>query len=122
MKKNSSVIHDSNVIDQCKKATVSNRVLKSSEAKTHAFDCNIQQIKCKEFDVLYYGLFFDDSIEIFCMRSSEVLKHPGYSNKQHRGNTGEGQFHIKRDNIDYHRKNHLIKTLSYDELYNLLSN
>ena len=37
------------------------------------FDCNIQQVKRLEFDVLYYGLFFADRIAIFKMHSSEIL-------------------------------------------------
>ena len=49
--------------------------------------------------IRYYGLFFADKILIFKMSSSEVLKCPGYSNKQHRNNIGEGQFHINNDNL-----------------------
>ncbi len=52
--------------------------------------------------------------------SDEVEKIDGYSNKQHRGNIGEGQFHITNSNIKKHRKQHLKDTLSYEELYKLL--
>ena len=94
--------------------------MSSSDVGIYAFDCNIQQVKRKEFDVLYYGLFFADQIEIFRMKSSEILGCPGYSDKQHRGNEGEGQFHLNQDNISYHRKQHLQRTLTYEELYKLL--
>lgn len=36
------------------------------------FNSNIQQIKAFEFDLLYYGLFFEDQIAIFSMTSDEV--------------------------------------------------
>ena len=37
-------------------------------------------------------------------------------------NEGEGQFHLNRSSIDYHMKNHFVQWLTYEELYNLLSN
>ena len=56
MKENDDRIRDDNVIDQCKKANLANRAMKSSETNRYSFDCNIQQVKRKEFDLLYYGL------------------------------------------------------------------
>lgn len=38
------------------------------------FDCNIQQIKPDLFEVIYYGLFFEDRIIIFKMESKDMLK------------------------------------------------
>lgn len=122
MRKNTAKIRESNVIDQCKKANLANRAMKSAEISKYKFDCNIQQIKPKEFDILYYGLFFADKIEIFKMNTSEVFNCPGASKKQHRGNKGEGQFHIKPDNIDYHHTHYYVASLTYEELYNLLKN
>jgi len=119
MKENEARIREDNVIDQCYKANLANRAMNSYESGR--FDCNIQQVKRTEFDVLYYGLFFADRIEIFMMQSSEILSCPGYSDKQHRGNEGEGQFHLNQDNIEYHRQHHLQRVLTYEELYNLLS-
>ncbi|MCR4761189.1 MAG: hypothetical protein K5705_13155 [Oscillospiraceae bacterium] len=121
MKENDARIRDNNVIEQCFKANLANRAMNSTEVELYPFDCNIQQIKRNEFDVLYYGLFFADQIEIFMMRSADVLYCPGYSDKQHRGNEGEGQFHLNQDNIEYHRHNHLQRVLTYAELYDLLS-
>lgn len=120
MKENDDKIRDDNVIDQCKKANLANRAMKSTETGEYSFDCNIQQVKRKEFDVLYYGLFFADKIEIYRMSSDEVLECPGYSDKQHRGNEGEGQFHLNESNIEYHRRNYLDRVLSYEELFDLL--
>lgn len=122
MKENDDKILDTNVISQCKKANLANRSMKSSDVeKGFAFDCNIQQVKTKEFQVLYYGLFFADCIRIFSMTKDEVLKCPGYSNKQHRGNEGEGQFHLNQGTLHYHMENHLKRVLTYEELYDLFS-
>ena len=121
MKANEAVINRSNAIDQCKKANLGNRALNSTEMYEYDFDCNIQQVKRLEFDVLYYGLFFADRIAIFKMHSSEILSCFGYSDKQHKGNEGEGQFHLNRSSIDYHMQNHFVQWLTYEELYNLLS-
>lgn len=120
MKENDDTIRDDNVIDQCKKANLSNRAMKSTETDTYPFDCNIQQVKRREFDILYYGLFFSDQIEIFKLESNKIASLDGYSDKQHRGNEGEGQFHLNQDNIEAHRTKFLQRTLKYDELFNLL--
>ena len=122
MKANESVINRSNAIDQCKKANLGNRALSSDDMYNFNFDCNIQQVKRAEFDFLYYGLFFADKIAIFQMSSDEIQSCFGYSDKQHKGNEGEGQFHLNRKSIDYHMKNHFVQWLTYEELYNLLSN
>ena len=121
MKENDDRIRDDNVIEQCVKANLANRAMSSEDVENCNFDCNIQQVKRKEFDVLYYGLFFADVIEIFRMKSDEILSCPGYSDKQHRGNEGEGQFHLNQDNLSYHRKEHEVLVISYQELYDLFS-
>ena len=108
------------VISQCLKANLANRAMKYDDVNSYDFDCNIQQVKCVEFDILYYGLFFADKILVFKMTSNEVLSCQGYSNKQHRNNEGEGQFHINNDTIKYHIDNYLIKEITYNELYNIL--
>lgn len=118
MKKSEDRITPLNVIEQTINATTEKRAIKQSEINKYNFDCNIQQIKTSEFDILYYGLFFADEILIFKMNNLQVKECPGYSDKQHRGNKGEGQFHIKNDNIEYHMQN-LCKKISYEELYAL---
>lgn len=44
----------------------------------------------------------------------------GYSDKQHRGNSGEGQFHIKSNNIHYHLANNFTKAYTYSDFLNSL--
>ncbi|MDE7211568.1 MAG: hypothetical protein K2O03_09025, partial [Lachnospiraceae bacterium] len=53
MKENDDKIRDNNVIDQCRKANLTNRAMRSKDVSRYHFDCNIQQVKCKEFDILY---------------------------------------------------------------------
>ena len=97
-----------------------------SEWQQHQFDCNIQQVKRTEFEVLYYGLFFSDCIKIFRIESTDVKENLRggriyYSDFQHKGNVGEGQFHINPTTLQVHLDHYLYKTLTYDELYELLS-
>lgn len=97
-----------------------------SDWKSYKFDCNIQQVKRKEFDVLYYGLFFSDCIKIFKLESKEIKEKKlggliGYSDKQHKGNVGEGQFHVTHKNLQFHLDHYLHKTLTYDQLLKLLA-
>ena len=120
MKANKSPIKRHNAIEQCKKANLGNRALNSTDMYKKSFDCNIQQVKRLEFDILYYGLFFADRIAIFQMYSNEVLSCVGYSDKQHKGNKGEGQFHLNHRTIDYHMQNHFVQWLTYEQLYDLL--
>lgn len=119
LKNNEEKINDKNVVEQILKANFSNRALKYKDAAKYAFDCNIQQVKCNSFDILYYGMFFADCVCIFKMTASQVKKCKGYSNKQHRGNVDEGQFHINNDTFKYHLDKYLIKKLDYNQLYNL---
>ena len=95
-----------------------NRLIKQSEINSQTFDCNIQQIKVKYFDYLYYVLFFNDIIEIYKIKSNRIVKDKKiqYSDKQHRGNSGEGQFHISNTNYLYHKENYFLSSLKYDEL------
>lgn len=97
------------------------RMVMYAERTSVRYDCNIQQVKRAEFDLLYYGLFFADRVLIFRIRPSEIDSRIGYSDRQHKGNVGEGQFHIKPTSITHHEQHHLFKSLTYDELAMLLS-
>lgn len=120
MRKNKETITESNVIQQILNSTVEHRMIDSHDILTEKFDCNIQQVKTVEFDILYYGLFFQDRIAIFLVNSEDVFSLPNYSDKQHRGNEGEGQFHLNEKTIKYHLDNHLYRWVNYEELYDLL--
>jgi hypothetical protein len=96
------------------------RQINFSEWQKYEFDCNIQQIKKDQFEILYYGLFFSDVVVIFRIKSDEIGDQIYYSNKQHKGNEGEGQFHLNEKTLQIHIKNYLYQVLSYEELYSLL--
>ena len=94
----------------------SDRHILFAEREDYDWDSNIQQVKKSEFDTLFYGVFFSDLIVIFRIDADEIGDNVSYSDKQHRGNTGEGQFHLNNKNIQYHLKNHLYRYISYNEL------
>ena len=107
-------ITDSNLFKalQCE----ANRDIMYHEWRDYDWDCNIQQVKKEEFDVLFYGVFFKDMVLIFRCLAKDIGTDMKYSNKQHRGNTGEGQFHLNKQTFKYHLDSHLFKTLTYGEL------
>ena len=89
---------------------------------TDDFDCNIQQVKPNCFDTIIYGVFFEDIIYLFKTTNETIVNDRNilYSDKQHRGNVGEGQFHVKRNNLQYHIDNFLYKTLNYQDLLKMI--
>ena len=97
-------------------------LIKDKLKDRNIWNCNIQQIKTDYFDLLYYSLFFDDKVYFFQISGDNIKSDKGisYSNKQQRGNEGEGQFHIDSKNIDYHIHNYYFKSMTYKEVINLL--
>lgn len=98
------------------------RFLRQDQAAKVDFDCNIQQVKTDLFDVMYYLLFFYDVIEVFQIEKGEILSDTNlnYSNKQHRGNEGEGQFHINTKNYQYHKDSYYQGSITYEDLIEVL--
>lgn len=64
-----------------------------------SFWMNFQQIKPAHCDVFIWVAVWRDVIKYWVLSSKEVLSNKYYSKGQHRGNTGEGQLHLKEDNI-----------------------
>ncbi len=121
LKENTDKIRLANVIEQCLNNSSKNRGIKYYIDNKPAFDCNIQQVKPAEFDWLYYGLFFLDCIVIFKIKSQDIPTLPNWSDKQHRGNVSEGQFHITNGCLDYHVNHHLERIITYEELFALFN-
>ena len=121
LRKHDTKVTINTVVSCIDEARGERRALTVSEASREAFDSNIQQIKCSEFDILYYGLFFRDKIVVFRADSATVEEMPGYSNFQHKGNENEGQFHINEGALAYHMRNHKHLELDYADLLNLLT-
>lgn len=121
LKKCDKKINSKNLIDCVIASKLDDRMLTFEKAKEFKFDSNIQQVKRKEFDLLYYGCFFEDKIMICKMEASKIADNRKifYSDKQHRGNKGEGQFHINNRTLQEHVDNHLDRWLSYEELYSM---
>jgi len=121
LRKSEMTVTEDTVLLCIEAATSEKRSVSFDECQTVPFDCNIQQVKRREFDVLYYGVFFSDCVAIFHIDSDEIGSQIYYSDKQHKGNVGEGQFHINQDTIHIHLKNFFYKKLTYEELYKVLT-
>lgn len=119
-KKNNRTITEDSVLKCIGDELSSNRQVIFDKWADFEFDCNIQQVKRDQFEVLYYGLFFSDKVAIFRIGSNQIGSQIYYSDKQHKGNEGEGQFHLNEKTLQIHLDNYLYKILTYDELYQLL--
>lgn len=64
-----------------------------------SFLMNFQQIKPDLCDVFVWVAVWRDLIRYWVLSSHEVKTNEHYSKGQHRGNVGEGQLHIRDDNI-----------------------
>jgi hypothetical protein len=64
------------------------------------FWMNFQQIKPACCDVFVWVAVWRDKIRYWVLSSHELQNHRDYSRGQHRGNTGEGQLHVRQDNIN----------------------
>jgi hypothetical protein len=63
------------------------------------FDMNFQQVKPACCDVFVWIGVWRDVIRYWVLSSKEMESNRYYSTGQHRGNQGEGQLHLKDDNI-----------------------
>jgi hypothetical protein len=63
------------------------------------FWMNFQQIKPACCDVFVWIAVWRDVIRYWVLSSHEVESSPYFSKGQHRGNVGEGQLHVRQDNI-----------------------
>jgi len=68
------------------------------------FDMNFQQIKLRCADVFLWIGIWRDRIRYWVLSSDEVSSNRYFSEGQHRGNVGEGQLHLKDNNIDEFEK------------------
>jgi hypothetical protein len=64
------------------------------------FDMNFQQTKPSCCDVFVWIAVWRDRIRYWVLASGEVAGSKYFSDRQHRGNVGEGQLHLTRENID----------------------
>ena len=64
-----------------------------------SFWMNFQQVKPGCCDVFVWIAVWRDVIRYWVLSSYELETNPYYSRGQHRGNVGEGQLHVRHDNI-----------------------
>ena len=98
------------------------KLLPEVELLTRNYDCNIQQVKPYLFDELIYGLLLDEGLLLFKINKEIFKNNPGlikYTDKQHRGNKNEGQFHINSSNINIHMKEFFLKRIEFDRILKL---
>lgn len=70
-----------------------------STTSNRPFDMNFQQLKPAHCDVFVWMAVFRDKIRYWVLASADVTSNRYYSAGQHRGNKGEGQIHVTRDNV-----------------------
>ncbi|HIC95369.1 TPA: hypothetical protein EYP12_01935 [Candidatus Bipolaricaulota bacterium] len=70
-----------------------------SSDSNKSFDMNFQQTKPACCDVFIWVGVWRDVIRYWVLSSDEVANNKYFSKGQHRGNVGEGQLHLKDDNI-----------------------
>ncbi len=63
------------------------------------FDMNFQQVKPGCCDVFVWVAVWRNKIRYWVLASKELEGNRYYSKGQHRGNVGEGQLHLRQDNI-----------------------
>ena len=87
------------------------------------FLCNFQQVKPAEFGVIHYGIFFNDVIMLFKATSIQIENDAKiyYTDKQHKGNVGEGQFAITRRHIQHHLDNYLTEVMSWEKFVEIIN-
>lgn len=68
------------------------------------FWMNFQQMKPACCDLFVWIAVWRDVIRYWVLSSHEVETNPHYSQGQHRGNVGEGQLHVKQDNMHEFKK------------------
>lgn len=81
---------------QSKKPLVQKALLSTSHSP---FVMNFQQTKAVHFDVMVWIGVWLDEIRYWVQSSREIESNKYYSKGQHRGNKGEGQLHVKPENI-----------------------
>lgn len=87
----------SRAVDFNREAPLYVKALASDSGKR--FDMNFQQVKPACCDVFVWIGVWRDVIRYWVLASNEMMSNRYYSAGQHRGNIGEGQLHLKDDNI-----------------------
>ena len=98
-----------------------NRLIPFSQCTTSAYLSNIQNVKRDHFDQLVYNMLFEDCVKIFIVDKHNVSNIPNWCDKHGRYDElgKSGQFCITKHNIEWHLQNTLVKTLTWEEVYEI---
>lgn len=87
----------SRAVDSSVEGSLVERALSSRIHKP--FLMNFQQVKPDCCDVFVWVAVWRDRVRYWVLSSFEMRENPFFTDKQHRGNVGEGQLHVKETNI-----------------------
>ena len=87
----------SRAVDRDSRESLNVKALTSDSTKR--FLMNFQQVKPSCCDVFVWIAVWRDVIRYWVLSSYEVEMNPHYSKRQHRYSVGEGQLHVRQDNI-----------------------
>jgi hypothetical protein len=100
-----------------------NRLVSFKNRLNSEYLSNIQNVKRDHFDELIYVMLFEDCIKIFISDVNNINKKnlPNWCDKHGRYDKlgKSGQFGITKNNIEWHTKNNLKNTLSWEEAYEI---
>ena len=75
-----------------------------------------QKIHPGEFDILFYGIIFDEGMAFYSGTVEEMLP---VLNNQHLNNTEMKQFHIN-NNTNTRHKDRFVEVITWDEMYKIM--
>ena len=98
-----------------------NRLVKFDDCYDSKYLSNMQNIKRHKFSKLRYVMLFEDCLKIFESDTEDISNIPNWSGKHGRYDKlgKSGQFGITKNNIEWHLKNNLVATLTWDEVYEI---
>jgi len=98
-----------------------NRLVKFVDRLREKYLSNIQNVKRDHFSKLVYVMLFEDCLKIFESDTEDISNIPNWSGKHGRYDKlgKSGQFGITKNNIEWHLKNNLVATLTWDEVYEI---
>lgn len=100
-------------------ASIEDRIVFFEDAYDVSFNCNIQNIKRDDFDVLLYVLLFADEIHVYSIDSEDIEseisnwcgKHGRYDEEGK-----SGQFSINNRNLADHEERFLIDVFTWEDI------
>jgi hypothetical protein len=95
-------VKTSRAVDKKSKKPIYTKALRSN-SNSH-FDMNFQQTKVRCADVFVWIGVWRNKIRYWVLNRDEMRGNKYFSKKQHRGNVGEGQLHLKHNNITEFQK------------------